>query len=139
MEIETRDVEKLLDERVEPMGLVERHARKACTLLKRQIGSFLQERKIAHHAGERRAQIMRQVRNQVIFAMRFIAQGLLNLTLAIARPIERALDLEKSAVDGIPRIGVVDQTVLNTAGDYAVGMLLALLITLVLQGTPAKE
>ncbi len=28
---------------------------------------------------------------------------------------------------------------LNTSGDYAVGMLLALLITLVIQGTPAKE
>lgn len=82
---------------------------------------------------------MRQVRNQVIFAMRFVAQGLLNLTLAIARPIERALDLEKIAVDGIPGVGVVDQTVLNTGGDYAVGMLLALLITLVIQGTPAKE
>lgn len=121
------------------MGFVERHARKACTLLKRQIGSLLQERKIAHHAGKRRAQVVRQVRNQVIFAMRFVAQGLLNLTLAIARPVERTLDLEKVAVDGIPRVGVVDQTVLNTGGDHAVGTLLALLITLVIQGTPAKE
>ena len=49
------------------------------------------------------------------------------------------LDLEKVAVDGIPRVGVVDQTVLNTGGDHAVGTLLALLITLVIQGTPAKE
>ena len=48
-------------------------------------------------------------------------------------------DLEKIAVDGIPRVGVVDQTVPNTSGDYAVGMLLALLITLVIQGASAKE
>ena len=56
-----------------------------------------------------------------------------------AKPDPDAHGLEKVAVDGIPRVGVVDQTVLNTSGDYAVGMLLALLITLVIQGTPAKE
>ena len=82
---------------------------------------------------------MRQVRNQIIFAMRFVAQGLLNLALTIARPIERTLDLEKVAVDGIPRVRAIDQTVLNTGGDHAVGMLLALLITLVIQARPQKN
>ena len=82
---------------------------------------------------------MRQVRHQVIFAVGFVTQGLLNPTLAIARPVERALDLEEVAVNVVPCVGVIDQTVLNAGGDHAVGMLLALLITLVVQGTPAKE
>ena len=82
---------------------------------------------------------MRQVRNQVIFAVGFVTQGLLNPTLAIARPVERALDLEEVAVNVVPCVGVIDQTVLNTGGDHAVGMQLALLVTLVIQGAPAKE
>ena len=55
MEVKTRDIEELFDERIEPVRLVERHARKVRTLLNRQLGSLLQQRKIAHHTGKRGA------------------------------------------------------------------------------------
>ena len=139
MEIKARDVEELLDERIEPVGLVDCHARKTRALLKRQIGGLLQERKVAHHAGERRAQVVRQVRHQVIFAVGFVTQGLLNPTLAIARPVERTLGLEEVAVNVVPCVGVIDQTVLNAGGNHAVCVQLALLVTLVVQGASAEE
>ena len=139
VEIEACDVEELLDERVEPVSFVERHARKARTLLNWQIGGLLQQRKIAHHAGERRAKVVRQVGDQVILAMRLVTQSLLDLALAIANLVERTLDFYKIAVDVVPRVGMIDQAVLNTGGNHAVGVQLALLITLVIQGAAAKE
>ena len=55
VEVKARDIEELFDERIEPVRLVERHARKVRTLLNRQLRSLLQQRKIAHHTGKRGA------------------------------------------------------------------------------------
>ena len=121
------------------MGFVERHACKVRALLNRQVGRLLQQRKVAHHAGKRRAQVMRQVCDQIVFAVRLIAQGLLDLALAIAHAVERALDLQKVAIDVVPCVGVIDQAILNTGGKHAVSMPFALLIALVVQGAATKE
>jgi len=69
VEIKACNVEELLDKCVEPMCLVKRHARKVRALLDWQLGGLLQQGEVAHHAGERRAQVMRQVCDQVILAM----------------------------------------------------------------------
>ena len=82
---------------------------------------------------------MRQVGDQIVFAVRFITQGLLDLALAIAHAVERTLDLQKVAIDVVPCVGVIDQAILNTGGEHAVGMLPALLIALVVQSAAAKE
>ena len=55
VEVKARDIEELFDECIEPVRLVERHARKVRTLLNRQLRSLLQQRKIAHHTGKRGA------------------------------------------------------------------------------------
>ena len=68
-EIKACNVEELLDKRVEPVRLVKRHARKVRALLDWQLGGLLQQGKVADHAGERRAQVMRQVCDQVVLAM----------------------------------------------------------------------
>ena len=55
MEVKACDIEELFDECIEPVRLVESHARKVRTLLNRQLRSLLQQRKIAHHTGKRGA------------------------------------------------------------------------------------
>ena len=55
VEVKARDIEELFDERIEPVRLVESHARKVRTLLNRQLRSLLQQRKITHHTGKRGA------------------------------------------------------------------------------------
>lgn len=82
---------------------------------------------------------MCQVRDQIVLAMRLVTQGLLHLALAIAHTVECALDLQEVAVDVVPGVGVIDQAILNTSGQHTIGMLLALLIALVVQGAAAKE
>ena len=69
VEVKARDIKELLNKRVEPVRLVERHARKVCALLNRQVGRLLQQREVAHHAGKRRAQVMRQVCDQIVLAV----------------------------------------------------------------------
>lgn len=59
--------------------------------------------------------------------------------LAVAHTVEHTLDLQEVAVDVVPRVGMIDQAVLNTGGKHAVGMLLTLLIALVVQSAAAKE
>ena len=64
---------------------------------------------------------------------------MLDFALAIAHTVEHTLDLQEVAVDVVPRVGMIDQAILNTGGKHAVGMPLTLLIALVVQGAAAKE
>ena len=82
---------------------------------------------------------MGQVSDKIVLAMRLVAQSLLDLALAIAHAVECALDLKKVSVDVVPRVGVIDQAILDTGGKHTVGMLFPLFIALVVQSAAAKE
>ena len=125
MKVEARDVEELLDELIQAMRLLERDAGKAGALLHREIGGLLEKREIAHHARERRLEVVGEVGDEVIFAARLVAQGLLGAALALAHAVEGALHLEVVAVEALPVVAVLDQAVDEMGGDDVVGLLLA--------------
>ena len=64
---------------------------------------------------------------------------MLHLTLAIARAVERTLDLQEVSVDVVPGVRMIDQAVLDTGRKHAIGMLFPLLVALVIQRSAAKE
>ena len=82
---------------------------------------------------------MCQVRDQIVLAMRLVTQSLLHLALTVTHAVKGALDLQEVAVNVVPGVGVIDQAILNTSGQHTIGMLLALLVALVVQGAAAKE
>ena len=82
---------------------------------------------------------MCQVRDQIVLAMRLVTQSLLHLTPTVTHAVKGALDLQEVAVDVVPGVGVIDQAILNTSSQHTIGMLLALFVALVVQGSAAQE
>ena len=67
--IEPRDVEKFVDEILQPFGFVQRDAGVPRPHLWRDLRLIPQKRQIADHTGQRRFQVVRQVDDQVVFAL----------------------------------------------------------------------
>ena len=68
-QIEPGDVEELVDQRVQALGLVQRGMRVSASLLLRHVPRLVQQTQIADYRGHRRADVMREIHDQIVFAL----------------------------------------------------------------------
>ena len=68
-QIEPGDVEELVDQRVQALGLIQRDMRVPASLLLRHVPRLVQQTQIADYRGHRRADVMREIHDQIVFAL----------------------------------------------------------------------
>ena len=139
VEVEARDVEEFLDECIQAVRLVERDARKASALLNGQVGSLLEKREVAHHARQRRFEVVREIGDEVVFAAGLVAQSIRHLTFAVAHAVDSALHLEKRTVKIRHVLGVLNETVDHMRGDRTICQGLAAVVPHVIHRATGKK